>query len=127
VDRMFLGGRGRPPLRKRLRACGWRIGAELPGFLERWNYTHLGQCSNHGFFSFSELNHQTVLTPEASVVVATESPNFFNDGSARAGQADNLASLQIGQFTNTVHIGRFQKGTPKAAWDAAEYNDYRRP
>jgi hypothetical protein len=80
--------------------------------LERFAHPHLGQCANHGFFSFGELHNQAVLTTKASEVAASQGPDFFNHGGARSGQADDLASLQVGQFTNTVHIGRFQ-GNPQ--------------
>jgi len=62
-------------------------------FLERLSYTHLGQCPNHGFFSLGELNNQAILTPEASEIFLSQSPNFFHNGGARAGQADDLASF----------------------------------
>jgi hypothetical protein len=86
--------------------------AVVPGFLERFAHPHLGQCANHGFFGLGELHHQAVLTTEASEVAASQGPDFFNHGGARSGQADDLASLQVGQFTNTVYIGRFQ-GNPQ--------------
>jgi hypothetical protein len=85
------------------------------GGLDRLSCTHLCQRPDHAFFSFGELNDQAILTAEASVIALSQSPNLFHHGSARAGQAYDLAALQVRQFTNTVHIGRFQKGTPKAA------------
>jgi hypothetical protein len=80
--------------------------------LERFSHAHLGQGANHGFFGLGELHNQAVLTTEASEIAASQGPDFFNHGGAGSGQAHNLASLQVGQFTNTVHIGRFQ-GNPQ--------------
>jgi hypothetical protein len=90
----------------------WRFGVIQRQFLERLSHTHLGQRGNHGFFSLAELHNQAVLTTEASEVAASQGPNLLNHGGARSGQADDLTSLQVGQFTNTVHIGRFQ-GIPQ--------------
>ncbi len=84
------------PLLEAVMRGRWVTRVSCRRFLERLSYTHLGQRPDHGFFSLGELNNQAVLTPEATEILLSQGPNFFNNGSARAGQADDLASFQVG-------------------------------
>ncbi len=82
--------------------------------------TQLSQGCDYGFFGFGQENDQAILTAEAAEVLAPKRPDIVDDGGARSGQPDDLASFQLRQLSNTGHIGRLQKVTPRRIRERAK-------
>ena len=49
------------------------------------------------------------MTLEPAQIPAGLHPDVLDQGSTRAGEPDNLASIQVPQSTNTVHVSRLQE------------------
>jgi hypothetical protein len=49
------------------------------------------------------------MTLEPAKVPVVIHPDILDQGSTRAGEADDLASIQVPQSTNSVHVSRLQE------------------
>jgi hypothetical protein len=61
---------------------------------------------------------------EPAEVPARLQPDVLDHGSAGAGEPDNLASIQVAQSTNSVHIGRLQEALQAGKSNVTDIADY---
>jgi hypothetical protein len=64
------------------------------------------------------------MTLEPAEVPAGLHPDILDDGSARAGEPDNLASIQVPQSTNSVHVSRLQEALQAGRSNVTDIADY---
>jgi hypothetical protein len=83
-----------------------------------------GKRSNHPLFGLGQNNAKAVMTLEPAEIPAGLHPDVLNHGSTRAGETDNLASIQVPQSTNSVHVSRLQEALQAGRSNVTAIADY---
>jgi hypothetical protein len=64
------------------------------------------------------------MTLEPAKVPVGLQPDVLDHGCTRAGEPDNLASIQVPQSTNSVHVSRLQEALQAGRTDVTDIADY---
>ena len=64
------------------------------------------------------------MTLEAAEIPVGLQPDVLDHGRTRAGEPDNLASIQVSQSTNSVHVCRLQEALQAGRSNVIDIADY---